>query len=55
MAGQMVAKITLSALLVPAMIAVILAVARRVDGRVPHAMLLEFFTSKGAGTLIRKG
>ncbi len=23
------------------------------DGRVPHAMLLEFFTSKGAGTLIR--
>ena len=25
------------------------------DGRVPHAMLLEFFTSKGAGTLIRKG
>ncbi len=24
------------------------------DGRVPHAMLLEFFTSKGAGTLIRK-
>lgn len=25
------------------------------DGRVPHAMLLEIFTSKGAGTLIRKG
>ncbi len=24
------------------------------DGRVPHAMLLEIFTSKGAGTLIRK-
>jgi acetylglutamate kinase len=24
------------------------------DGRVPHAMLLEFFTSSGAGTLIRK-
>lgn len=24
------------------------------DGRVPHAMLLEFFTSQGAGTLIRK-
>ncbi len=24
------------------------------DGRVPHAMLLEFFTSRGAGTLIRK-
>ncbi|WP_336981950.1 acetylglutamate kinase [Altererythrobacter fulvus] len=23
------------------------------DGRVPHAMLLEFFTSRGAGTLIR--
>ncbi len=23
------------------------------DGRVPHAMLLEFFTSKGAGTLIK--
>ena len=22
------------------------------DGRVPHAMLLEFFTSRGAGTLI---
>lgn len=26
-----------------------------IDGRVPHAMLLEIFTSKGAGTLIRKG
>ena len=25
------------------------------DGRVPHAMLLEIFTSKGAGTLIRAG
>ncbi len=25
------------------------------DGRVPHAMLLEIFTSRGAGTLIRKG
>lgn len=25
------------------------------DGRVPHAMLLEVFTSIGAGTLIRKG
>lgn len=25
------------------------------DGRVPHAMLLEFFTSRGAGTLVRKG
>lgn len=25
------------------------------DGRVPHAMLLEFFTSRGAGTLIRRG
>jgi acetylglutamate kinase len=25
------------------------------DGRVGHAMLLEFFTSRGAGTLIRKG
>ena len=24
------------------------------DGRVPHAMLLEFFTSRGAGPLIRK-
>ncbi len=24
------------------------------DGRVPHAMLLEFFTSRGAGTLIHK-
>lgn len=24
------------------------------DGRVPHAMLLEFFTSRGAGTLIRR-
>ncbi len=23
------------------------------DGRIPHAMLLEFFTSRGAGTLIR--
>jgi len=25
------------------------------DGRVPHAMLLEIFTSRGAGTLIQKG
>ncbi len=25
------------------------------DGRVPHAMLIEVFTSKGAGTLIRAG
>ncbi len=25
------------------------------DGRVPHAMLIEIFTSKGAGTLIRAG
>lgn len=25
------------------------------DGRVPHAMLLEFFTARGVGTLIRQG
>jgi acetylglutamate kinase len=25
------------------------------DGRVPHAMLLEFFTQRGAGTLVRAG
>ena len=25
------------------------------DGRVPHAMLLEFFTASGAGTLVRAG
>lgn len=25
------------------------------DGRVPHAMLLEFFTSRGAGTLVSSG
>ncbi len=25
------------------------------DGRVPHAMLLEFFTARGAGTLVSKG
>lgn len=25
------------------------------DGRVPHALLLEFFTTRGAGTLIRAG
>ncbi|MGJ3628418.1 hypothetical protein AB5I41_18415 [Sphingomonas sp. MMS24-JH45] len=25
------------------------------DGRVPHAMLLEIFTKRGAGTLIRNG
>ena len=24
------------------------------DGRVPHAMLLEFFTARGAGTLVSK-
>jgi acetylglutamate kinase len=23
------------------------------DGRVPHAMLIEIFTKRGAGTLIR--
>lgn len=26
-----------------------------IDGRVPHAMLLEIFTRRGAGTLIRRG
>src|SRR5690606_190446 len=25
------------------------------DGRIPHAMLLEVFTRRGAGTLIRRG
>jgi acetylglutamate kinase len=25
-----------------------------VDGRVPHAMLLEIFTRRGAGTLVRR-
>ena len=25
------------------------------DGRVPHAMLIEIFTRKGAGTLVRLG
>ena len=25
------------------------------DGRVPHAMLLEIFTAHGVGTLIREG
>jgi acetylglutamate kinase len=25
------------------------------DGRVPHAMLLEVFTRRGAGTLVRAG
>jgi acetylglutamate kinase len=24
------------------------------DGRVPHAMLIEMFTDKGAGTLVHK-
>jgi len=24
------------------------------DGRVPHAMLLEIFTDRGAGTLVRR-
>ena len=24
------------------------------DGRIPHAMLLEIFTRQGAGTLVRK-
>ena len=24
------------------------------DGRVPHAMLLEIFTARGAGTLVRR-
>ena len=26
-----------------------------IDGRVPHAMLLEIFTRRGAGTLVRAG
>jgi acetylglutamate kinase len=25
-----------------------------IDGRVPHAMLLEIFTRRGAGTLVRR-
>jgi acetylglutamate kinase len=25
------------------------------DGRVPHAMLIEIFTRRGAGTLVRQG
>jgi acetylglutamate kinase len=25
------------------------------DGRVPHAMLIEIFTRSGAGTLVRRG
>jgi acetylglutamate kinase len=25
------------------------------DGRVPHALLLELFTAHGAGTLVRAG
>ncbi len=25
------------------------------DGRVPHSMLLEIFTDRGIGTLIRRG
>jgi len=25
------------------------------DGRIPHALLLEIFTRKGAGTLVRAG
>jgi acetylglutamate kinase len=25
------------------------------DGKVPHAVLLELFTDHGAGTLIRRG
>lgn len=26
-----------------------------IDGRVPHAMLLEFFTARGVGTLVSRG
>ena len=26
-----------------------------IDGRVPHAILLEIFTSGGVGTLVRRG
>jgi acetylglutamate kinase len=25
------------------------------DGRVPHAMLLEIFTQKGVGTMVKRG
>lgn len=50
---------TISGGMIPKLETCVAAVAQKVDaavildGRVPHAMLLEFFTEKGAGTLVR--
>ena len=51
---------TISGGMIPKLETCVDAVKNRVDaavildGRVPHAMLLEFFTEKGAGTLVRR-
>ncbi len=51
---------TISGGMIPKLETCVKAVNQRVDaavildGRVPHAMLLEFFTEKGAGTLVRR-
>ena len=51
---------TISGGMIPKLETCVDAVKKRVDaavildGRVPHAMLLEFFTEKGAGTLVRR-
>ena len=51
---------TISGGMIPKLETCVAAVEQQVDaavildGRVPHAMLLEFFTEKGAGTLVRR-
>ena len=58
---EMIASGVISGGMIPKLETCVLAVeagceaAVVLDGRVPHAMLLEFFTSRGAGTLIRAG
>jgi acetylglutamate kinase len=59
--GQLSADGTVSGGMIPKLETCVKAVeagceaAVVLDGRVPHAMLLEFFTQRGAGTLVRAG
>jgi acetylglutamate kinase len=60
-ARALIADGTISGGMIPKVETAIDAVERGVraavilDGRVPHALLLELFTAHGAGTLIRAG
>ncbi|WP_164115640.1 acetylglutamate kinase [Sphingorhabdus sp. Alg239-R122] len=57
---QLQSEGTISGGMIPKLETCVKAVKQRVDaavildGRVPHAMLLEFFTERGAGTLVRR-